>query len=315
MPATLHLTLTGETDLTLTRRFNASPALLWRALTDPAILPRWQWAQDWPMVTCDMDLRPGGRFRWVWRTAPDRLMGVQGRFLTVQAPHRLVHTELFDEDWTGGETTVTQELVEVAPQTTRLTMTVHYPSAEARAAAAAGGMVPGMEEAYAKLDTLLPRLIPELGRTDFRIIGTGDRQITVTRSFAAPKPAVLRAHTEAALLRRWMGSAEMPLDLCEIDPRPGGHYRYTWVLQDGSRISLTGTIHTLTSDRITATEVFDPDWTGGPAQVETTFTEAAGRTTVQVTITYTTAPARDQVLASGMGEGMAGSYDLLDGVL
>ncbi|TAG10510.1 MAG: ATPase, partial [Rhodobacterales bacterium] len=72
---------------------------------------------------------------------------------------------------------------------------------------------------------------------------------------------------------------------------------------------------TLTPDHITAVEVFDPDWTGGPATVETTFTETAGRTRVQVTITYSAAPARDQVLASGMGEGMAGSYALLEALL
>jgi uncharacterized protein YndB with AHSA1/START domain len=87
------------------------------------------------------------------------MMGVQGRFLTVEAPHRLTHTEVFDEDWTGGETTVTQTLTETAARTTRLTMTVRYSSDAARQAAAASGMVPGMEEAYAKLDTLLPQLI------------------------------------------------------------------------------------------------------------------------------------------------------------
>ncbi len=315
MPTNLAISLTGEADLTLTRNFNASPALLWRALTDPAILLRWQWAQDWPMVTCEMDLVVGGSFRWVWQTAPDRLMGVQGRFLAVEANHRLIHTEVFDEDWTGGETTVTQTLTEIAPQTTRLTMVIRYSSAKARTAATASGMVPGMEEAYAKLDTLFPSLIPELGRTDFRVVGAGDRQITVTRSFAAPKPAVFRAHTVATLLRRWMGSAEMPLEVCEMDPVPGGRYRYTWVMADGTRITLSGMIQSITPDRIMAIEVFDPDWTGGPASVETTFTETAGRTNVQVTITYTTAPARDQVLASGMGEGMAGSYDLLESLL
>ncbi len=315
MSATLQLSMVGETDLVLTRTFNASPALLWRALTDPAILPRWQWAQDWPMVQCDMDLREGGAFRWVWRTAPDRLMGVQGRFLTVEAPLRLIHTEVFDDDWTGGETTVTQTLTEIAPQTTRLSMTVRYPSPEARAAAAAGGMIPGMEEAYAKLDALFPRLLGELRGTDFRLVATGDRQITVTRSFAAPKAAVLRAHTDPALLRRWMGSPDMPLDVCEMDARPGGGFRYVWVMQDGTRIALTGTILTLTDSSITHTEVFDPDWTGGPTTVVTTFTEQAGRTTVRVDITYAATPARDQVLASGMGEGMAGSYDLLEGLL
>jgi len=158
MASILAIVLTGQTDLTMTRAFNASPALLWRALTDPAILPRWQWARDWPMVQCDMDLRVGGAFRWVWRTAPDRLIGVSGLFLTVEAPHRLVHTEVFDEDWTGGETTVTQTLAEIAPGTTRLTMVVRYSSAAARKGAAASGMAAGMEEAYSKLESLLPQL-------------------------------------------------------------------------------------------------------------------------------------------------------------
>ena len=151
----LQLALTSPTDLTLTRSFAAPPALLWRALTDPALLIRWQWAQNWPMVTCDMDLRPDGAFRWVWQTAPDRLMGVSGRFLTVEPPHRLIHTEIFDEDWTGGETTVIQTLRETEPGQTRLTMTVRYSSTAARDAAVSSGMLPGMEEAYDKLDALL----------------------------------------------------------------------------------------------------------------------------------------------------------------
>jgi uncharacterized protein YndB with AHSA1/START domain len=155
MTARLHLAMTGDTDLTLTRHFAAPPRTLWRALTEPALLMRWQWAQDWPMVTCDVDLRVGGTFRWVWQTAPDRLMGVSGRFLTVEAPTRLIHTELFDEDWTGGETTVTQTLDEITPNRTLLTMVIRYATAAARQSAAESGMVPGMDEAYAKLDTLL----------------------------------------------------------------------------------------------------------------------------------------------------------------
>jgi uncharacterized protein YndB with AHSA1/START domain len=151
----LQLALSSPTDLTLTRSFAAPPALLWRALTDPALLLRWQWAQDWPMVTCSMDLRPDGAFRWVWQTAPDRLMGVSGRFLVVEAPQRLIHTEIFDEDWTGGETIVTQTLTETTPGRTLLTMTVRYSSTAARDAAAASGMLPGMQEAYDKLDALL----------------------------------------------------------------------------------------------------------------------------------------------------------------
>ena len=152
---TLHLAMTGVADITFTRSFDAPAALVWRAITDPLIVPRWLWAQDWPMVECTIDLTEGGAFRWVWQTAPDRMVGVSGRFLAIAAPTRLVHTELFDDDWTGGETTVTQTLTETSPRITRLTMVVHYASPKARAAAAATPMAEGMEDGYAKLDAML----------------------------------------------------------------------------------------------------------------------------------------------------------------
>jgi uncharacterized protein YndB with AHSA1/START domain len=177
MPDTLHVAMTGTSDITFTRAFNAAPAFLWRAITDPAIIPRWLWAQDWPMVQCEMDLRTGGKFRWVWRTGPTRTMGVSGRFLAVQAPRHLMHTELFDEDWTGGETTVAQDLTEVAAGKTRLTMVVHYQTEAARDAAAATGMVEGMEEGYAKLDALIPTLISDLRQDGVDVIAHGARPL------------------------------------------------------------------------------------------------------------------------------------------
>lgn len=161
MTVQLSIAMTGESGITFTRQFAAAPALVWRAMTDPAIVPRWLWARDYPMVHCQMDLRVGGSFRWIWRTSPTREMGVSGIFLTIDAPRRLTHTELFDEDWTGGETTVTQDLAEIAPRITRLTMLVRYPTPEARAAAAATPMAAGMEEGYARLDDLLPILARE----------------------------------------------------------------------------------------------------------------------------------------------------------
>ena len=86
-------------------------------------------------------------------------------------------------------------------------------------------------------------------------------------------------------------------------------------MRDGTRITPSGTIPTLTPDRITETNVFDPYWTGGPVGVKTTFVEAEGLTTVRVTIACSAAPARDQVLASGMGAGMAGAFDPLQSII
>lgn len=76
-----------------------------------------------------------------------------GTFVEVTPPSRIVHVEVFDQDWTGGETRVTTELTEVDGVTT-MSMTVLYSSMAARDGALRSGMTTGMEMSYARLDDL-----------------------------------------------------------------------------------------------------------------------------------------------------------------
>lgn len=152
----LELALEGDRAIRFARSFAAPRPLVWRAMTEPELVRQWLWARDYPMVVCQMDLRPGGRLRWGWQVAPDRVMALSGRFLEIGPPVRLVHTELFDEDWTGGETTVTTRLIEKGT-TTLMDMEVLYLSARGREMALATPMAEGMEEGYARLDTLVPQ--------------------------------------------------------------------------------------------------------------------------------------------------------------
>jgi uncharacterized protein YndB with AHSA1/START domain len=104
-----------------------------------------------------MEVRPGGSIRWVWRDPERKEMGLKGVYKEVVPPERLVHTELFDEDWTGGETLVTITFTEQAGKTT-CAMTVLYSSLEARDAALKTGMTDGMEMGYARLDRLFAEM-------------------------------------------------------------------------------------------------------------------------------------------------------------
>jgi uncharacterized protein YndB with AHSA1/START domain len=158
MPDLLKVALTGDTDLTLTRSFAAPARLVWRAVTEPALITQWMWARVAPMVTCEQDFRVGGAFRWVWRRSDGSDMGVSGKFVEIEAPRRLVHTELFDEDWTDGETVVSQTFTETAPGRTLLTMVIRCQSATGRDKMLASSMTDGMTETYAKLDALLVTL-------------------------------------------------------------------------------------------------------------------------------------------------------------
>lgn len=154
MTERLQMVPKGASMLEFSRRFAAPRGQVWMALTSPALIPAWLFAKGAPMTNCVFEAEPGGRLRYVWVRPDGGQMGVTGRVIEIEALARIVHSELFDEDWTGGETTVTTLLVPEAGGT-RLTMTIDYLEAAARDAAAASGMAAGMAEAFRHLDRML----------------------------------------------------------------------------------------------------------------------------------------------------------------
>ncbi|SNS35396.1 Uncharacterized conserved protein YndB, AHSA1/START domain [[Luteovulum] sphaeroides subsp. megalophilum] len=136
------------------RHFAAPPEQLWAALTSPALLPAWLFARGWPMTECSFEPHKGGLIRQVWTGPEGRTRGLTGRVILSEPPHRLIHSELYDEDWTGGETLVTLQLLPVEGGT-ELAMAVDYATPEARDAVAASAMAAEMEEAYRHLDLML----------------------------------------------------------------------------------------------------------------------------------------------------------------
>ncbi|MPZ23392.1 MAG: ATPase [Dehalococcoidia bacterium] len=142
----------------MTRVFDAPRRLVFEAWTKPELLQRWLLGPEgWSMPVCEVDLREGGSFRFVWRNDDGREMGMGGVYREIVPPERLVHTELFDEDWTEGETVVTTVLTEDGGKTT-MTSTVRYSSEAARDAALATGMTDGVAVTYDRLAELLRTL-------------------------------------------------------------------------------------------------------------------------------------------------------------
>jgi uncharacterized protein YndB with AHSA1/START domain len=158
-PDSLQITTLSEREILITRSFNASRDLVYEAITRPELIKRWLGVRaGWTMPVCEMDLRPGGAYRWVWRQESDGTeMGVSGVFREVDPPRRIVHTERFDEAWYPGEGQVTIELVEAGGSTT-LRMTLLYESREARDAVLSSPMDEGLAEGYDQLAELLASL-------------------------------------------------------------------------------------------------------------------------------------------------------------
>ncbi|MEV5691445.1 SRPBCC family protein [Micromonospora globbae] len=137
-----------------------------------------------------------------------------------------------------------------------------------------------------------------------------DREITLTRTFDAPRDLVFAAHSEAEHLRHWWGRGN-PLDV-EIDFRVGGRYRFVEHTKDGNSYAFRGEFREIVvPERIVQTFEFE----GMPGHVveETlVFTERDGRTVVTGTSRFDTTQERDGMLDSGMTQGAAESYAALE---
>lgn len=153
----LKITADGERSIVMTRSFDAPGHLVFAAFTKPELVKRWLKGPDgWDMPVCEIDLRVGGQFRYVWRRMADGVdMGMGGSYCVIEAPKRIVHTEIFDEDWTGGEANVTTTFVDSGSKTT-VTTTVHYTSAAARDAVLKSPMEAGVASSYDRLEGILP---------------------------------------------------------------------------------------------------------------------------------------------------------------
>ena len=159
-PEKYQVTQPGEREVTLTRTFDAPRRLVFDAFTKPEMVKRWLFGpEEWPIVHCEIDLRVGGRLRYVWRHKEKGEMGLSGVFREVKAPERIVHTELFDEDWTGGETVLAVTFSERDGRTT-ISATVRYSSRAARDGALKTDMIEGWSQGHDRLDLLLATLAP-----------------------------------------------------------------------------------------------------------------------------------------------------------
>ncbi|GAA3409020.1 SRPBCC family protein [Streptosporangium vulgare] len=143
----------SDTDLVLTRTFAAPRRLVFDAFTRPELLRRWHGARGWHLVVCEIDLRPGGAWRFVSRGPGDAELGQSGVFHEVDAPGRLVQSEVHD-GWEEGEALVTTVFDERDGRTA-MTTTVRYPSREARDSMLRTPMERGAGEAYDRLAEML----------------------------------------------------------------------------------------------------------------------------------------------------------------
>lgn len=150
-------TTPSDRELVAIRVVEAPRSIVWEAWTNPEDVPHWLLGPEgWTMPVCEIDLRPGGAWRYVWHGPDGSTMEMRGVFREISPPERLVNTE----EWVGGgwpETVNTVVLTEEDGKTT-ITCTVLYASKEAREAALGTGMKDGWSASYDRLDRYLPEM-------------------------------------------------------------------------------------------------------------------------------------------------------------
>ena len=168
MKHSMNVTTPSDLKIVVTRDFDAPRQLVWDAMTRPELVRRWMFTPPgWTWATCEMDVRVGGKFRWAWN-GPDGTISltIWGEHREVTPPSRIVHTERMEmgpaagdcgsaaADTPSWELIATLELTEQGGKT-QLTMTLLFPSKEARDGALASGMEHGMAAGYETLDAFL----------------------------------------------------------------------------------------------------------------------------------------------------------------
>ena len=148
----------GETEIVIARQFDAAVTAVVRAFLEPDMLMKWMGSAGMPLMEAALDARPAGQFRYVWGAPDGSKTVLTGMFHNMEVAqngnHLIVHSELFDPDWTGGETMVRTDYT-ARKGGTHVRTSITYSTAAARDAALASDMGHAMQDAYSRLDGLL----------------------------------------------------------------------------------------------------------------------------------------------------------------
>ncbi len=218
---TLTVNSSGERDVVMTRVFNAPRRLVFDAWTRPELLVRWFGARGWTVPVCEIDLRPGGAYRYVMRGPEAADVTLRGTYREIDPPERLAWTEGYEgfseEGWRPEDETLNTMVLTERDGKTTWTLTTTYPSRAVRDAAYALKQAwEGVSHSLDRLDTVL--------RT---------RDLVVTRGFDAPVERLWQAWTASEDVKEWWGPHGFTAPIANMDVREGGSSRVCMRSPDG----------------------------------------------------------------------------------
>jgi len=217
----LVLDIVSDTELLLTRRFRAPRALVFEAFTKPEHLRYWWGPRGYELISCDMDFRVDGTWRFVQRAPDGNEYAFRGIYKEIRSPERLVYTFEF-EPMAGHISIESIDLVEQNGITT-LTNSVRFESRADRDAMVVDG---NMEWGAAQtMDRLGEHLYT---------MGSRDNEIVIARVFDAPREKIWQVWTDPQHIVNWWGPNGFSTTIEKMDVRPGGVWIHTMHGPDGT---------------------------------------------------------------------------------
>lgn len=153
------VTLPADTQILITREFDAPPELVWRAWTEPELVRRWWHAGRGEMTVCEIDLQVGGRWRYVMVTPDGFEVGFHGEYREIVPNERMVSTEAYEGIPNADEHAAIDTLtLEEADGRTRMSILVEHPTKEGRDMHIESGMEDGLQDALDLLERVASSL-------------------------------------------------------------------------------------------------------------------------------------------------------------
>ncbi len=144
----------GDLEIEIMRSFPVPRQVVFDCLTKPDLLKAWMMVPEgWNFIECKVDLRVRGKFRFVWQNADGIKMGVGGVYKSIQAPEKLVNTELVEGGPSEAETVATI-ILEESNGKTLMQSSVKYTAKQIRDKAYDGSLEAGLAISYNRLEAL-----------------------------------------------------------------------------------------------------------------------------------------------------------------
>ncbi len=324
MPVTDVSIDTSALTLTVIADFSAPVPRLWDAYTDPRQIERFWGSPGYPATFVRHDGFAGGRTEYFMTSPEGERFNGYWEWVAVNAPHSFeVRDGFADADGRPDTALPTTRMVFDFIATalgTRVTTTSHFGSLEELEQLRSMGMDEGLRLAMGQIDGVLADLSAYAAGVPASLQRLGDTRARVSRVIRGDVDTVWRAHHDAELLRRWLlGPDGWTMPVCEPGEQVGERYRYEWESAgDGQRFGFTGEVlesepprRSVTTEAMTTAD--DPNADASPStRNELTLSPVAGGTLLTLVITYPTEELREQILATGMVDGMEASYARLE---